>query len=117
MRHCQGRRGGYLSWNAFHTAIGTELAGHTLIVFATGDHLLIFYKHHLVRELTLDRSRRYQAFSLPRHRDGDRDNSSPISTPPRVTGQAPGLPAITAGPGPWRLRVKGGRRPSRSNAA
>ena len=73
VRHCQGRRGGYLSWNGLHIAIGRELAGHTLLVFATGDHLLIFYKHHLVRELTLDRSRRYQAFSLPRHRDGNRD--------------------------------------------
>ena len=73
VRHCQGRAGGYLSWDGYHIAVGRELAGHTLLVFATGDHLLIFYKHHLVRELTVDRSRRYQKLAQPRRRATDRD--------------------------------------------
>jgi hypothetical protein len=72
VRHCQARIGGYLSFDGHHIAIGRELAGRTLLVFATGDHLLIFYKHHLVRELTLDRTRRYQRLSQPRRRDLNR---------------------------------------------
>ena len=115
VRHCQARQGGYLSWNGFHVAIGRELAGHTLLVFATGDHLLIFYKHHLVRELTLDRSRRYQAFSHhPRRRDSNRDQLlADLNAAARP--EAGLRPAHPSGlPGPSRLRVKGGRRPSRS---
>ena len=72
VRHCQGRIGGYLSFDGYHIAIGRELAGRSLLVFATGDHLLIFYKHYLVRELTLDRTRRYQRLAEPRRRDRNR---------------------------------------------
>src|SRR5687768_3141924 len=39
----------------------------------TGDHLLIFYRHHLVRELTIDRSRSYQRLAEPRRRDSNRN--------------------------------------------
>jgi len=72
VRHCKGRIGGYLCWDGYHIAIGRELAGQTLLVFATGDHVIVFYRHHLVRELTMDRSRRYQSLSQPRRRDANR---------------------------------------------
>jgi Integrase core domain len=46
--------------------LGVEYAGQQLIVFNTHDHLLIFYRHHLVHELTLNRDRRYQPPLRPR---------------------------------------------------
>jgi transposase InsO family protein len=46
--------------------LGVEYAGQQLIVFNTNDHLLIFYRHHLVHELTLNRDRRYQPALRPR---------------------------------------------------
>jgi hypothetical protein len=54
-------------------AVPRELAGRMLLVFATGDHLLIFFRHHLVRDLILDRARRYQGLRQPRRRDYNRD--------------------------------------------
>jgi hypothetical protein len=86
---------GYLTWDGHYIAIGRELIGRTLLVFATGDNLVIFYRHHLVRQLTLDRSRRYQSRPEPRRRDQNRqqllrDLASGYAAPTR--GQAPGLP-------------------------
>lgn len=40
--------------------LGVEYAGQHLTCFNTNDHVLIFYKHHLVHEFTIDRSRNYQ---------------------------------------------------------
>jgi hypothetical protein len=45
---------------------GTEIGlgrthhGHTVTVFRTGDHVAVFHHNHLIRTLTLDRTRRYQ---------------------------------------------------------
>jgi transposase InsO family protein len=73
VRHCAVNLRGFLSWDGIRIAVGAELAGRMVLVFATGDDLLIFYRHHLVRDLTLDRSRRYQGLPQPRRRDHNRD--------------------------------------------
>jgi hypothetical protein len=73
VRHCTAKKGGFINWEGRRIAVGRELAGRILVVFATGDHLLIFYRHHLVRDLILDRSRPYQGFPQPRRRDHNRD--------------------------------------------
>lgn len=46
--------------------LGVEYAGQQLIVFNTNDYLLIFYRHHLIHQLTVDRTRRYQPPLRPR---------------------------------------------------
>ena len=73
VRHCTVKQRGFLNWDGIRIGVGAELAGRMLLVFATGDHLLIFYRHHLVRELTIDRSRSYQRLAEPRRRDSNRD--------------------------------------------
>jgi transposase InsO family protein len=73
VRHCTAKQGGFLNWEGLQIAVGRELAGRMLVVFATGDHLLIFFRHHLVRDLILDRTRRYQGLPQPRRRDYNRD--------------------------------------------
>lgn len=73
VRHCTVKAGGEMSWDGVRIAIGRELAGRTVLVFATGDHLLIFFRHHLVRDLMVDRTRRYQGLAQPRRRDYNRD--------------------------------------------
>src|SRR5215216_2434056 len=73
VRHCTVKQRGFLNWDGMRIGVGAELAGRMLLVFATGDHLLIFYRHHLVRELTIDRSRSYQRLAEPRRRDSNRD--------------------------------------------
>jgi transposase InsO family protein len=73
VRHCTVKQRGFLNWDGQRIGVGAELAGRILLVFATGDHLLIFYRHHLVRELTIDRSRSYQRLAEPRRRDSNRD--------------------------------------------
>jgi hypothetical protein len=117
VRHCQAQAGGRLKWDGYLIAVGRELAGRTLLVFATGDDLVIFYKHYLVRKLTLDRNRRYQPFHEPRRRDRNRDQllaDLDAAARPRAGHR----PAPTTNlPGPSRLHVKGGRRPSRSDRA
>jgi hypothetical protein len=65
--------GGFINWEGLRIAVPRELAGRMLLVFATGDHLLIFFRHHLVRDLILDRARRYQGLRRPRRRDYNRD--------------------------------------------
>jgi transposase InsO family protein len=110
VRHATVKARGYLSWDGYHIAIGRELAGRTLLVFATGDHLVIFYRHHLVRELTLDRTRHYQSRPEPRRRDANRDRlqHDHDAAAARDIGQAPGLPLLVPA---------GGRRGSGSRAA
>jgi transposase InsO family protein len=73
VRHCTVKPRGFINWEGRRIAVGRELASRILVVFATGDHLLIFYRHHLVRDLMLDRSRRYQGLPQPRRRDRNRD--------------------------------------------
>jgi transposase InsO family protein len=73
VRHCTVKQRGFVNWDGRRIGVGAELAGRMLLVFATGDHLLIFYRHHLVRELTIDRSRSYQRLAEPRRRDSNRD--------------------------------------------
>ena len=73
MRHCTVKQRGFLNWDGLRIAGGGELTGRMVQVFGTGDHLLIFYRHHLVRELTMDRSRSYQRLAEPRRRDRNRD--------------------------------------------
>lgn len=72
VRYCTVKQRGQLSWDGYRIAVGAELAGRVCTVFGTGDHLLIFYGHHLVRELTLDRNTRSQNLTEPRHRDANR---------------------------------------------
>ena len=73
VRHCTVKISGEMSWDGVRIAVGRELAGRMVLVFATGDHLLIFYRHYLIRELMLDRSRRYHGLAQPRRRDHNRD--------------------------------------------
>ena len=73
VRHCTVNLRGFISWEGIRIAVGAELAGRIVLVFATGDHLLIFYRHHLVRDLMVDRTRRYQGLPQPRRRDHNRD--------------------------------------------
>jgi transposase InsO family protein len=73
VRHGTVKPRGFVNWDGIRIAVGRELAGRMLLIFATGDHLLMFYRHHLVRELVLDRSRSYQRLLEPRRRDYNRD--------------------------------------------
>jgi hypothetical protein len=73
VRHCTVKPRGFINWEGRRIAVGRELAGRILVVFATGDHLLIFFRHHLVRDLIVDRTRRYQGLPQPRRRDYNRD--------------------------------------------
>jgi transposase InsO family protein len=61
----------HLTWNVVSSrgaigidktliGLGRRYAGHQAIAFRTGDHVAIFIDDHLVRELTLDRTRHYQ---------------------------------------------------------
>ncbi len=73
MRHCTVKQRGFLNWDGLRIAVGRELTRRMVLMFGTGDHLLIFYRHHLVRELTIDRSRSYQRLAEPRRRYRNRD--------------------------------------------
>jgi hypothetical protein len=123
VRHCTVKAGGYLSWDGHHIGVGKQLGGRTLLVFATGDHLIIFYKHYLVRELDLDRSRRYQRLREPRRRDANRDqlqlDFDTDRAPQRLNHQLArhGAALTTAGPRPAPTPPAGGRRGSGSRAA
>jgi transposase InsO family protein len=121
VRHCTAKQGGFLNWDGLRIAIGRELAGRMLLVFATGDHLLIFYRHHLVRELTIDRSRSYQRLAEPRRRDANRDQLQlELQTHPKTPAPRDGWGRPT--PAPTRLprgvaeapesRAATGRRPA-----
>jgi hypothetical protein len=118
VRHCAVNARGYLSWDGVRVAVGAEFAGRMLLVFGTGNQLLIFYRHHLIRDLILDRSRRYQALTQPRRRDHNRDQlQQELQTHPLAPRSTQGRP----GPAPLSLprgaaeapksRAAAGRRP------
>ena len=114
VRHCTVKTRGELSWDGVRIAVGAELAGRTVLVFATGDHLLIFYRHHLIRELMLDRSRRYQGLPQPRRRDHNRDQLQlDLHTHPR----APRGSSGRSTPAPTRLPRGGAEAPESGAAA
>ena len=118
VRHCSVNLRGFVSWEGIRIAVGAELQGRMVLVFATGDHLLIFYRHHLVRDLTLDRSRRYQGLTQPRRRDHNRDQLQlELQTHPRAPRDTLGrsLPAPTLPRGAAEApesRAAAGRRPA-----
>jgi transposase InsO family protein len=125
VRHCTAKHGGFINWEGRSIAVGRELAGRILVVFATGDHLLIFYRHHLVRDLILDRTRRYQGFPQPRRRDYNRDQLQlELQTHPKP--QAPRGSWGSPHPAPKTLprgaaeapksRAAAGRRPAIASA-
>jgi transposase len=112
VRHCTVKTRGELSWEGVRIAVGAELAGRTVLVFATGDQLLIFYRHHLVRELILDRSRRYQGLPQPRRRDYNRDQLQlDLQTHPRAPRGNRGRPT------PAPTLPRGGAEAPKSRAA
>lgn len=100
VRHCTVKQRGFLNWDGLRIGVRAELAGRMLLVFATGDHLLIFYRHHLVRELMLDRTRSYQKLAEPRRRDHNRDQLQlELKIHPRAPRDGWGRPT----PAPTRL--------------
>lgn len=60
-------RDGYLAIQNTVIPLGIEYAGLPMTAFTTGDHTLVFHREQLVRELTLDRTRKRQAPHRPRH--------------------------------------------------
>lgn len=72
VRHCLVKTRGDLEWDGYRIAVGRELNGRVCTVFGTGTHLLIFYRHYLVRELDIDPTRRSQNLPQPRRRDANR---------------------------------------------
>ena len=125
VRHCTAKPGGYLNWEGLNIAVGRELAGRILVVFATGDHLLIFFRHHLIRELILDRTRRYQGLPQPRRRDYNRDRlqaelqTHPKPPAPRGSGGRahPALKTLPRGGAEApESRAAAGRRPAIASA-
>lgn len=59
-------RDGYLAAQNTTIPLGTEYAGLPLTAFITGNYTLIFYREQLIRELTLDRTRKRQPPARPR---------------------------------------------------
>jgi transposase InsO family protein len=53
-------RGAVAVGNRYEIQIGREWAGAIVTTITTGDHVRIIYKRQLVRDLTIDPSRRYQ---------------------------------------------------------
>jgi Helix-turn-helix domain/Integrase core domain len=73
-------------------ALGREYAGQPMIVFNTNDHLLVFYRHHLARELTIDRDRTYQPLrpiDNTRNLSHRRQTREPSLTPPGSSTTSP----------------------------
>lgn len=66
-------------------ALGAEHAHQPMIVFNTDDHLLVFHRHLLVRELTIDRSRTYQPLQPSRPGSTSRPGGKPRPTRPDLT--------------------------------
>jgi transposase InsO family protein len=46
--------------------LGSQWTGSRVTAFTTGDHIALFHLDHLVRELTIDRTRRFQPTGQPR---------------------------------------------------
>src|SRR6476469_2892111 len=70
-------------------ALGIEYAGQPMIVFNTDDHLLIFHRHHLLRDLTIDRSRSYQPLPHANTRHRQPRTPNPHPTPGSSTTSPP----------------------------
>jgi transposase InsO family protein len=51
---------GVIGVHGARIGLGLEYAGLPITVFNTGGHVTLFYRHHLVRELTLDPTKRHQ---------------------------------------------------------
>jgi transposase-like protein len=77
---CTANRDGAIKVSRATVGLGVEYAHQELTVFNTDGHLLVFYRHHLVRELTIDRSRTYQAPQRPR--GNTRQPRRPLPTDP-----------------------------------
>jgi transposase InsO family protein len=69
-------RGAVAVGGRYEIQIGREWAGAEVTVIATGDHARILYKRQLVRDLTIDPTRRYQ----PLNRRGGRRLPRVVST-------------------------------------
>ncbi len=63
--HTVDRRGA-ISWGTYKIAIGSPLAGQTVLVTARDLHLNVWGQPGNIRELTIDTTRRYQPSGLPR---------------------------------------------------
>jgi transposase InsO family protein len=59
-------RDGYLATQNTIIPLGVEYAGQPITAFITGNHALVFYREQLIRELTLDRTRKRQPPLRPR---------------------------------------------------
>jgi transposase InsO family protein len=59
-------RDGYLCLQNTIIPLGTEYAALPLTAFITGDHVLVFYREQLVRELIIDRALKRQPPARPR---------------------------------------------------
>jgi len=70
-------------------ALGIDYAGQPMIVFNTDDHLLIFHRHHLLRDLTIDRSRSYQPLPHANTRHRQPRTPNPHPTPGSSTTSPP----------------------------
>lgn len=116
VRHCSVMKRGFLKWNGYRIAVGAELAGRVCVVFATGDHLLVFYQHHLVRELVIDPDRSSQNLPEPRRRDENRKRLivDLLGTTPPLPGQAP---APASPPVPGAVEAPGSRAAEGRRAA
>lgn len=60
VQECTTNGRGTIGVHGTRIALGLEYHGKIVSVFNTDGHVLIFYRHHLVRELTLDKTRFYQ---------------------------------------------------------
>lgn len=116
VRHCSVMKRGFINWDGYRIAIGRELAGRLCTVFATGDHLLIFYRHYLIRDLVIDRTRRSQNLTEPRRRDTNRQRliEDLLGTAPPSPGQAP---APAPQPAPGAVEAPGSRAATGRRAA
>jgi transposase InsO family protein len=64
-------RAGHIGWGRYTVAVSATLAGYTVLVVAVGDTLAIHGQTGLIRQLTIDPTRRYQP------------NGRPVGRPPR----------------------------------
>ena len=56
---------GHIGWGRYNIAVGSQLAGHTVLVVARDHDLTIYGQPGLLRRLTIDPSRRYQPSGKP----------------------------------------------------
>jgi transposase InsO family protein len=57
---------GQIRLNGIGIGLGSQWAGSKTTAFRTGDHVVIFYRDRLVRELTIDPNRSFQPTGQPR---------------------------------------------------